>query len=420
MLHPACPLRCSLPLALLLLGSRAAAADKATADWPRFRGPNLNNRSPDKGLLKEWPKDGPPVVWKATKLGSGYSSVTVAGDRVFTLGNKGPKSFLVALDRKDGHQLWTAEVGAAGGNLGSTPTVDGDRVYAIGQRGDLVCVAVADGAVKWHINFMKDFKGKCGGWSYTESPLIDGDKLICTPGAKGALLVALDKKTGAAIWKCTAPMDDATAGYASPVIAEVGGVRQYVQLVAAGVVGVRASDGKFLWLYDKLGNNTANIPTPTVLGNEVFCAAGYGKGAALLKLTADGEKVTAKEIYYNHRMRNKHGGLVVVGEYVYGDEDDSGRPFCAEVKTGKVRWQRRERGLGAGSVSLTYADGHLYLMYDNGGVALVEASPEKYKEVAAFKIPKAQGPSWAHPVVVGGKLYVRQNDTLWCYDVKQH
>jgi len=317
--------------------------------------------------------------------------------------------------------LWTGEVGQAGGNLGCTPTVDGDRVYAIGQQGDLVCLDSRDGSRLWRRSFTKDFEGTCGGWQYTESPLIDGDKLICTPGGRNAVMVALDKKSGKVLWKCPArPRTSPTAGYSSPVVAEIGGLRQYVQLVDAGVIGVSAKDGRLLWLYDKLEHNTANIPTPTILGDSVFCAAGYGKGAALLKLKVTDGEVSVKEVYYNHRMRNKHGGLVVVGDYVYGDEDDKGMPFCAELKTGKVVWQKENRGAGHGSASVTYADGHLYFVWDNGVVALVEASPKEYREISTFSIPKPQGPSWAHPVVIGGRLYLRQNDTLWCHDVKQH
>src|SRR5262249_49943547 len=234
-----------------------------------------------------------------------------------------------------------------------------------------------------------------------------------------AVMVALDKKSGKVLWKCTArPRTSPTAGYSSPVVAEIGGLRQYVQLVDAGVIGVSAKDGQLLWLYRKLGSNTPNIPTPTALGDYVFCAAGYGKGAALLKLKVTDGKVSVKEVYYNHRMRNKHGGFVVVGDYVYGDEDDSGKPFCAEVKTGKGLWQKDE-GPGSGSASVTYADGHLYFVWENGVVGLVKASPKEYQEISTFGIPKVQGSSWAHPVVVGGRLYLRQNDTLWCHDVKR-
>ena len=275
-------LRSLVPLAALItIGS----AVPALAQWPQFRGPNRDDVSPDRGLLKSWPEGGPPVAWKATGVGGGFSSVAVAGGKVFTMGNRAGQTYLVALNQNDGTPAWSAKVGRAGDNLGCTPTVDGDRVYAIGQEGDLVCASVADGAVRWRKNFKTDFGGNCGGWNYTESPLVDGEKLVCTPGAKDALVVALDKRTGNVLWKCASPFEDATAGYSSVVIAEAGGVRHYVQLAAGGVVGVRASDGKLLWSYGRLGNNTANIPTPIVLKDRVFCIAGYGKGSALLQLT---------------------------------------------------------------------------------------------------------------------------------------
>jgi outer membrane protein assembly factor BamB len=416
-------LRLNLLTALALLVAApfgpAAELQPPKADWPQFRGPNRDDISTDKGLLKEWPKEGPPLAWKATGVGGGYSSVSVAGGKVYTLGNKGRSTHLFALDRQTGKQLWSAEVGPSGGDLGCTPTVDGDRVYAIGQLGDLVCVRAEDGTVLWRKNFRKDFGGNCGGWKYTESPLVDGDQLVCTPGGKDATLVALDKKTGALVWKCAAPIQETTAGYSSVVVAEVGGVRQYVQLLSGGVVGVAAGDGKFLWKYEKLGHNTANIPTPIVLGDHVFCSAGYGKGGALLRLVPTGNGVEAKEVYFKRELTNKHGGLVRVGDYVYGDHDDSGFPFCAEVKTGKVVWRKSERGPGSGSAAVTYADGRLYFRYNNGVMALVEATPEGYKEISTFKIPNARDHSWAHPVVVGGRMYLREQDTVWCYDVKQ-
>ena len=248
-----------------------------------------------------------------------------------------------------------------------------------------------------------------------ESPLVDGNKLVCTPGAKSALVVALDKSTGASLWKCESPFGDSSAGYSSVVISEAGGVRQYVQLAAGGVVGVRASDGKLIWSHDKLGNNTANIPTPVVLNDKVFSCAGYGKGAALLQLTGS----SAREIYYTREMTNKHGGLVVLGDYVYGDYDDTGRPFCANVQTGKILWRKAERGAGRGSAAVTYADGNLYFRFYNGVMALVKASPAGYEEAGSFKIPESGSSSWAHPVVTGGRLYLREQDSLFCYDVTQ-
>src|SRR5438552_865376 len=260
----------------------AGEVNSKSGEWPQFRGPRRDDISSDTGLLKKWPKAGPPVVWQAQGIGSGFSSVAVAGGKVYTMGNKGASCFLFALDGKDGKVLWFTKVGRPGGNLGCTPTVDGDRVYGIGQEGDLVCLDVTTGEVHWRKNFQKHFGGHYGGWHYTESPLVDGEKLVCTPGAADATIVALDKMTGDVLWKCAAPVDDPTAGYSSIVVAEVGGIRQYVQLLAGGVVGVAAKDGRFLWKYDKLGQNTANIPTPIVLGDHIFCSAGYGKGGALL------------------------------------------------------------------------------------------------------------------------------------------
>jgi outer membrane protein assembly factor BamB len=401
-------------LALLLV-----AAGGRAADWPQFRGPDRDNVSKDTGLLQSWPKGGPPLAWQAKGLGGGYSSVSIAGDRIYTLGNKGDQSYVVALERDGGKVVWSEKVGRAGGNLGCTPTVDGERVYALGQEGDLVCLETKDGKRVWHRNLLKDFGGSYGGWHYCESPLIDGDQVIVTPGGKNATMVALDKKTGETLWKCAIATDHPQAGYSSVVIATVGGVKQYVQLFNGGLVGV-GTDGRLLWKYERLGDNTANIPTPVVLKDEVLAVAGYGKGGALLRLKADGKDVTAQEVYFKKELTNKHGGIVVVGDYVYGDTDDKGRPFCADVKTGKVHWQRkRGDGLGEGSASVTYADGRLYFHYENGVVALVEASPEGYKEAGWFKVLKTDGPARAHPVVVGGRLYLREGDTLYCYDVRE-
>ncbi|HZT78946.1 MAG TPA: PQQ-binding-like beta-propeller repeat protein [Gemmataceae bacterium] len=416
------------PLAAVVLAAAAAlAAPRAerqpAAEWPQFRGPQRNNLSPDTGLLKEWPKDGPPLAWKATGVGTGFSSVTLAGGRLFTLGNLKGKTYLFALDAGGGKHLWSAEVGRPGGNLGCTPTVDGDRVYAIGQDGDLICAKADTGEVVWRRHFKKDFGGACGGWSYTESPLVDGDQLVCTPGGKDATLIALNKKTGEVIWKCPVPGGDA-AGYSSVVITEAAGVRQYVQLLSNGLVGVRAKDGKFLWRYGgdrrHFGGNTANIPTPIIVkGDRVFASAGYGRGGALIELVSDGGEVKPKEIYFNRELNNKHGGVLLVGKHVYGDRDDSGNPFCADLETGKVVWKKRDRSEGRGSAAITYADGNLYVRYDNGWMALVPATPDGYEEKGGFKIPNSDHNSWAHPVVVGGKLYLREKDVIWCYDVKK-
>jgi len=386
-------------------------------DWPQFRGPKRDGVSNEKGLLQTWPADGPPLEWTAKGLGSGYSTVSVAKDRIYTLGNKNKDTHLVALDRKNGEILWTSLVGPSGGSLGCTPTVDDGYIYALGQGGDLVCID-ATGKQVWNRHLVKDFGGVKGGWNYCESPLVDGEKLIVTPGGATATIIALDKKTGKDLWKCPIATKKNEAGYSSVVITEVGGVKHYVQLFNGGLVGI-STEGKVLWTHEKLGNNTANVPTPIIYGDYVFSSIGYGRGASLVQLTAEGAAVSVKEIYFAKPLTNKHGGVIRVGDYVYGDTDDSGKPFCAELKTGKVMWKRKDQGDGGGSAAVTYADGRLYIHYDNGNVALVDASPEDgYKEHGSFKAPKRNGQSWAHPVISDGRLYIREGDMLYCYDIR--
>jgi outer membrane protein assembly factor BamB len=389
------------------------------AEWPQFRGPNRDGISPDKNLLKEWPKDGPPQVWKSEPIGIGFSSVSIAGDRIFTMGDEKDSSYVYALDRNTGKKLWATKVGKPGGNYAGTrctPTIDGDYLYALGQFGDLVCLEVATGNEKWRKKYEADFGGSAGGWNFTESVLIDDDKVICTPGGNKGAMVALKKATGELIWQADLKEK---AGYASVVVAEIGGVRQYVQLLSQEVAGVEAKTGKVLWRYgrDRFGGNTANIPNPVVMGDQIFVSAGYGRGGGLIKVTGDGGSFKAEEVYFDKQLNNRHGGVVIVGDYAYGDTDNSGKLWCVEWKTGKVKWKKDERTKGTGSAAIVYADGRLYVRYDNGYVALVEASPDGYKEKGLFKIPNSTNQSWAHPVVSGGKLYLREKDTIWCYDV---
>jgi outer membrane protein assembly factor BamB len=408
--------------ALAACSSADTATAKSTGDWAQFRGPNRDDISPDKGLLKSWPKDGPRVVWKGTGVGTGYSSVAVAGDKVFTMGDKDGSSWIFAVSRDKGDIVWSAKVGRPGGNYEGTrctPTVDGDLVYGIGQFGDLVCVDRDSGKEKWRKNFGKDFGGQSGGWNFTESPLVDGDRLVFTPGGSKATMVVLDKRTGDEIWR--SPLKQ-TAGYSSIVISNACNVKQYVQVTASGTIGVSAKDGKLLWHYPKFSGNTANIPTPIVLGDQIFTTVGYGRGAALLTLIPDGDGVKHKEEYHTKALTNKHGGVLIVGDYVYGDAGDGGNLTCLEWKTGKVQWNRQKaksrRSSGGGSASVTYADGMLYVHYANGWASLVAARPDRYEEVSAFQIPDGHGQRWAHPVVIGGRLYIREFENLWCYDVK--
>lgn len=409
---------------VLLAGALAWAA--TPGEWPQWRGPNRDGVSTETGLLKTWPDDGPKLAWKAKGLGGGFASVAIAGGKIFTMGNRKKDQYLIALELDGGRELWATKV-CTGDHEGSrsTPTIDGDLVFTIGSQGDLLAAETVKGTEVWRKSFSKDFGGKMmSGWGYCESPLVDGDRLICTPGAKDAAMVALNKRTGEVIWKCEIPDFGKSggdgAGYSSIVTAEVGGIKQYVQLMGRGVIGVSAKDGKFLWGYNRIANGTANIPTPIVRGEYVFCSTGYGTGAALLKLVPDNGGIKAEEVYFKNakELQNHHGGMVLIGDYLYGGHGhNNGFPICMDFKTGKIAWSQG-RGPGTGSAAVAYADGNLYFRYENGLMALIGANPEAYELHGSFKIPEVKNPSWPHPVVAGGKLYLREQDALLCYEVK--
>lgn len=395
-------------------------------DWPQWRGPLRDGISEETGLLTEWTAE-PPLVWKAEKLGQGYASVAVANGKLFTMGRRGRTEQLIALDIRDGRELWAADVGD-GGHCNCTPTVDGDLVFALGLKGDLICANADDGSVQWRVNYGRDFGGRMmSGWGYSESPLVDGDLLICTPGANDAILAALNKRTGEVVWKAAMPPDAGNRGgdgaaYSSIVVSHGGGVKQYVQLVGRGLVSVRASDGKVLWTYNRIANGTANIPTPIVKGDFVFTSTGYGTGAALLKLSRDGSGVTAEEVYFLDAkdMQNHHGGMILLGDHIYcGHGHNNGFPLCIEMATGEVAW-RPGRGPGSGSAAIAYADGHLYFRYQDGTMALIEATPQEYRLKGTFKPQIASNrEKWPHPVISDGRLYLRDQDSLLCYDIRR-
>jgi outer membrane protein assembly factor BamB len=297
--------------------------------------------------------------------------------------------------------------------------VDDDRVYAISSDGKLACLDSARGEQKWLKDLKKEFGGRSGGWAYTESVLIDGDVLVCTPGGEDATLVALNKKSGSLIWKASIAglpgkkRAYSTAGYSSAIVAEISGVKQYIQFLSGGVVGIKASDGAFLWHYDKPANGTANCSTPIVHDGCVFAASAYGNGGGMARITGEGSRFNAEEAYFLSAMQNHHGGMVLVGDHVYGTNGSS--LLCVNFKTGKIAWQ--DRCVGKGSVA--YADGHLYVRSESGPAALVEATPEGYKEKGRFNQPERSSQrAWPHPVIAGGKLYLRDWDRLFCYDIK--
>jgi outer membrane protein assembly factor BamB len=402
----------------------------SAADWPQWRGPSRDAVNRETGLLKEWPADGPKLLWEAKGLGRGYSSVAMVGNRLFTMGDldeaQGKAQFVVALDLTTHEVIWKTRVGAPHGD-GSrcTPTVHDGLVYALGTEGDLVCLQADSGKEVWRKSLVADLGGKMmSGWKYSESPLVDGDKVICTPGGSDAALAALNRKTGEVIWKCAPPASTQMggAGYASVVVSSGAGVRQYVTVMGRGALGVDAATGKFLWHYPRVANGTANIPTPVTEGDFVFVSTGYGTGSALLKLVKEGDGIKAEEVYWlkANTFQCHHGGFLKLGDYIFGAHGhNAGNPICLEMATGKVMWSEKQPGERSGAV--VCADNKLIYRYENNVVALIEANPREYQLKSTFKLPGRPGmggPGWAHPVVLDGRLYLRHNDYLFCYDIK--
>jgi outer membrane protein assembly factor BamB len=402
-------------LVALVIGAGGITIGQAPAglDWPQWRGPERTGVSKETGLLAQWPKSGPPLVWSAGDLGAGYGSVAVVGDLVYVQGLRGGRSVVTALGRTDGKMAWRAELGRGGNNdRGSgprgTPTVEGDRVYALTESGDLAALRAGD--VIWKRNILTDFGGGNIAWLISESPLIDGNNVIVTPGGRGAGMVALDKMTGKTVW-ITKELND-EAGYSSVIAADVQGVRTLMTLTGNAGIGVRAADGKLMWRYQRPANQTANAATPVYADNKVFYASGYNTGGGLLDLRVTDGMVRAQEVYFTRDMQNHHGGMVLVNGYLYGFNNSI--LTCLEFATGKLMWRDRSVGKGA----LTVADGRLYIVGEDHVVGLADATPEGYKERGRFTIRDQGLPSWAHPVVSGGRLYIRNQGTLASYDVR--
>ena len=414
---------------LLVVSGSAVAADPSP--WPQWRGPNRDGIAPAHGLLGSWKDKAPPLLWAAKGMGGGYASPSLMDNTLYTTGESEGQQFVIALKlpEKGGStspkEEWrtpiskAADVGYPGSRC--TPTIDGDYLYATSTAGDIACLERKTGKIVWTKNMTAEFAGKMmSGWGFSESPLIDGDKLVITPGSDEAAIVALNKKTGDVIWKSEIPKTNGAA-YSSLVVSEGAGVRQYVTLLGRGLVSVAAKDGKLLWTYDKVANPTANIPTPIVKGDYVFASTGYGTGAGLVKLHKDGDEIKADEIYFlsANKLQNHHGGMVLIDGYLYGGTgNNEGFPICVEFETGKIAW-REPRGPGKGSAAVTFADGNLYFRYQDGKVALIRATPDGYQEEGTFDIPEVNDqPSWPHPVIADGLLYLREQDTLYCYDLR--
>jgi outer membrane protein assembly factor BamB len=401
----------------------------STSDWPQWRGPERTGISQESGLLKQWPAGGPKLLWQVNDIGDGFSTPSVVGTRIYLMSNRGMENeFVQALSTVDGKPIWTTRVGNVGNpnqnppypKARSTPTVDGDSIYALGSDGDLACLEPGNGKIRWQKSLRKEFDGKPHEWAYAESPLVDGDVVVVTPGGAQATIVALNKKTGAVIWKSAVPGGD-PAGYASAIVVQAGGRKQYVQFLSKGIVGVDAKTGEFLWRYKEVAKGPAQAFTPVARDGYVYGGA-LGVGGGAVRLKPEGAGVAAEQVYFARGLPNGFGGAVLVGDYLYGTEAGENL-LAAEFTTGKVMWKAESLGWA----SVAYADGLLYVHGWNGDVALAEATPESYREKGRFTPPnqpkhkKSEGgdeKAFAYPVIANGRLYIRDLGTLWAYDIK--
>ena len=396
-------------VALLCVAGQVMA--QANANWPQWRGPNRDGISNETGLLKQWPADGPPLAWKAKGAGNGYSSLVISNGKLYTLGLRGDREVIVAFDVATGKEAWATPHGGAfrndqGDGPRGTPTVDGDRVYALGGNGDLTALDARTGKVVWTKNVLKEFGASNIIWGISESPLVLGNKILVNAGGSDASIVALNKSDGSVIWKSQSDK----AGYSSAIPLSLNGLTQVVFFTSRRAVGLDANDGRLLWEYRKPANGTANAATPIARGNRVFISSDYGTGGGVVEIKPDN---TAQEVWFSNQMRNHHSSSVLIGDYLYGFSGS----FLTAMKfdTGEMAW--RDRSVGKGS--LVYADGHLYCFSENGVVGLVEASPAGYKEKGRFRIQQDSQPTWSHPVIAGGRLYLRDQDTIYAFDVKE-
>lgn len=419
--------------AWMLLIVAALLTRGEAADWPQWRGPARDGKSPETGLNQNLDRTPPKLLWMVDGMGEGYASVAVVDGKLYSTGNGEQGQKVVCRNATTGDEVWSTTVtedvpehSYPGSRC--TPTVDGDRLYVVTSNGSIVCLSTA-GDVVWQKSFKQEWGGKMmSGWGFSESPLVDGDSVLCTPGGRGAMVVMLDKHTGDEQWRADASDIDGDAGkdgagYSSIVISHGGGVKQYIQLTGRGLIGIRAADGKVLWNYNPIANGTANIPTPIPIDDYIFASTGYGTGACLLKLEQVGEgEVTADEVYFlsADTLQNHHGGMIREGDYIYlGHKHGQGFPTCVAWKTGKVVWGgERNRGPGGGSAAITAVDGQIIFRYQDGTVALIAANPARYQLNGTFKPAYQEGKTWAHPVVSEGRLYLREQDKLMCYDFR--
>ncbi len=389
-------------------------------DWPQWRGPNRDDISVETGLLQEWPEGGPRLRWRCQDAGDGYSGFSVVGDRLYTMGADENTEFALCLNADTGAEIWRQTVanerfknGWGDGPRG-TPSISGNRVFVLTANGTLACLATSDGSVQW-TRSLTEMGGSIPGWGYSESVLVDGNQVVCTPGGSDGALVAVDIESGDINWRST--LFTEPAHYSSIIIADHPDKRHYVQLTEKAFVGIDPQDGGVLWQQSWLGR-TAVIPTPIYHDNKVYVTSGYGVGSTLVDIS---DLENPRELWLNKVMKNHHGGVILVDGHFYGYSDGVGW-VCQDMETGKAVWSEKKQ-LGKGAIG--YADGHFYLVAeDSGEVVLIEASAEGWNEHGRFKLePQSghrspRGKIWVHPVISGGRLYLRDQEMIYCFDIQ--
>lgn len=414
---------------LFCLAVLLSAQSSFAAEWPQWRGPQRDGIAKEPGLTLDWEAKPPQHQWTIEGMGAGYASLSIADGKMYSTGNFDDGQAVVCIDLGTRQRVWKTPLTVKAPEHsfpGSrcTPTLDGPNLYVVTSDGQIACLRRNSGEVVWRKNFKQEWNGKLmSGWGFSEAPLVDGELVLCTPGGTEALVVALNKQTGAEAWRVAAPnvgQGKDGAGYSSIVISEAAGVKQYVQMYGHGLLGIRAADGKVLWTYDKVANGTANIPTPLCHGDFVFASTSYNAGAALVKLSRDGEGVKAEEVYFleGKTFQNHHGGMIMQGDFVYaGHQQNKGFPICVHWPSGEVKWGGDIRPVGSGSAAITAVNNQLIFRYEDGTVALIAASPDSYQLKGSFRPEYQQDKSWSHPVVLDGKLYLREQDKLMCYQL---
>ncbi len=404
-----------------LAESTSSISSTKNFNWPQWLGPQRNGLTEETGLLQEWPDQGPDQVWVSQKIGLGYAGPAIVDGVLYIMGTRDESSYLFALDANTGQERWASKIATMlqngwGDGPRSTPTVDHDRVYAFAAGGTLVCCRTSNGEELWRVT-MQDLGGKIPTWGYAESPLVDGERVLCTPGGKNGAIASLDKTTGKLKWQSSEITDG--AHYSSIMKSSYGGAPQYIRLLSKRAIGVAASDGRLLWETPFPGR-VAVIPTPIVRGNQIYLTAGYGAGCQLLELGKEGKSITPT--YQKKFMKNQHGGVILLDDHLYGYSDGVGW-LCQEWATGKKVWNNK-KDLGKGAIG--YADGRFYCLSEQSGeVVLIEATPEAWRERGRFTLSpqtdqrSPKGAIWVHPVIVNGKLYLRDQELLFCFDVKE-